>query len=160
MAHVQPTHEFEEHTGEVALTVRAGTPADLFAEAARALAELMLGEHPDGVGSGCSDKVDLRSSDRTALFVDWLNELIFLTDVNQCVYSEIEVKRVSDHEDPGRGSRRAFAAAQDRGEGRDISRRARRTCGRFCASAHRARRLIPPLRSDERLQGTLPNPTI
>jgi SHS2 domain-containing protein len=97
MTAVEPSHEFEEHTSEVALTIRAQTLEELFAEAGRALGELMLGEAARGsTPTGAAHKVEVRSSDRTALLVDWLNELIFLSDVHKAAFSAIEVTSISD----------------------------------------------------------------
>jgi SHS2 domain-containing protein len=92
----EPGHEFEEQTGEIALTIRAATIEDLFAEAARALAELMLGEPArDANATGPAHKVEVRSRDRTALLVDWLNELIFLSDVDKVAFAVIHVASIS-----------------------------------------------------------------
>jgi SHS2 domain-containing protein len=93
---MESSHDFEEHTGEIALTIRARTAAGLFAEAGRALGELMLGEPARGsTPTGPARKVEVRSSDRTALLVDWLNELIFLSDVHKAAFSVIDVTSIS-----------------------------------------------------------------
>jgi SHS2 domain-containing protein len=95
---VTARHELREHIGEVAVWLRADTPAELLAEAARALAELMLGE--DGVGgvAGAAAIIEVRAPDLTTLLIDWLNELVFRADVDKAVYTEAAVVRASERE--------------------------------------------------------------
>lgn len=94
MTSPQARHHFEDHTGEVRLCVEAPTLAALFEEAGRALAELMLDE--SGERSPEAQTVSLDARDRAALLVQWLNELIFLSETHERVYTEISVAAVSD----------------------------------------------------------------
>lgn len=90
-----PSHEFLDHTGEVHLRVRAGSLADLLAEAGRALAELQLrGAAP--TPSGSWEYLDVQSSDREALLVDWLNELTWHAELRLQVPTQFEVLEVTD----------------------------------------------------------------
>ena len=93
------SHELLEHTGEVAVRLRAPTPAALLAEAGRALAELMLGDD-DGARAAASvgATVEVRAPDLTTLLIDWLNELVFRSDVDKAVYTEFEIARASERE--------------------------------------------------------------
>jgi SHS2 domain-containing protein len=95
------THHFEEHTSEVRLCVAAPTLAGLFEQAGRALAELMLDSTAVPGAEGVeraepAEPVHLRAPDRAMLLVDWLNELIFLSETRKRVYTEIHVESVSD----------------------------------------------------------------
>lgn len=92
----RPSHTFEDHTGDVRLRVESPTLAGLFEEAALALSELML-EEPAGA-LDAEEKVVLRAPDVVALLVDWLNELVFLSETRKLVYTEARVSRVSDTE--------------------------------------------------------------
>ena len=84
------SHHIEDHTGEVAFRVHAPTEAELFAEAGRALAEVMLGAVPPaGQGVTVAARIELRASDPTALLVEWLNELVFRGDVDKVVYTPV-----------------------------------------------------------------------
>jgi len=89
-----PRHTFEDHTGEVRVRIEAPTLAGLFEEAARALAELMLES-----GKPAADEppvnVKLEALDAEALLVDWLNELVFLSETRGRVYSDVTVHQVS-----------------------------------------------------------------
>ncbi len=91
------SHRFEDHTAEVELTVRADSLPELFAQAARALAELLLGREPPP-GDRPPLTVTVRAPDRTALFVDWLNELIFRTETEAAVFTGAAVLALDERE--------------------------------------------------------------
>jgi SHS2 domain-containing protein len=87
-------HRFDDHTSEVELTIDADSLPELFAEAARALAELMLGAPPPAPPDPRTVRVTVRSADRPSLLVDWLNELIYRTETSHTVFTEVDVVRL------------------------------------------------------------------
>ena len=89
-------HRFAEHTGEVRLELAAPSCEELFAEAGRALAELMLGEVPDPGASAPARAVEVHARDRAALLVGWLNELIYLSETSKQVFTRFDVERVDE----------------------------------------------------------------
>jgi SHS2 domain-containing protein len=89
-------HSFEEHTGEVRLELTAPSPEELFAEAGRALAELMLGEIREPAASAPAHVVEVRAPDRAALLVEWLNELIFLSETSKQVFTNFRMEYVDE----------------------------------------------------------------
>ena len=94
-------HSFEEHTGEVMLTLAAPTLEELFAEAGRGLAELLAGreaiEAPPASDSP-AEHVLVRARDLPALLVAWLDELVYRSEMAKRVYDQIEVEEVGDRE--------------------------------------------------------------
>jgi len=86
-------HWFAEHTGELEIGLAADSLAELFAEAGRALAEVMAGAQPPA--SGAEQRVSLRARDREALLVAWLDELLFLAERDKKVYGDIRIERVT-----------------------------------------------------------------
>ena len=91
---VVASSEVLEHTAEVKLRVRAPSLGDLLAEAGRALGAAELGRAraaPDGPWR----RVEVRSADRDALLVDWLNELIYLAETERWVPVEFEMEAVT-----------------------------------------------------------------
>jgi SHS2 domain-containing protein len=78
---------FLEHTGEVELLVDASTEEEVFAEAAAAFAELV-----DRGGKGHTGRRTfvLRGSDRPSLLVEWVNELVYLAEVDGFVPDRVE----------------------------------------------------------------------
>lgn len=77
-------HWFAEHTGELELEIEAPTLEAVFAQALRALAELLEGPGDERAGAPASREVVrevvIESSDRAALLADWLSELVYLAD--------------------------------------------------------------------------------
>jgi len=92
------SHAFDEHAGGLRLRVSAPTLAELFAEAGRALAMLACGGRPPPSPEGEARPVSLRSHDRAALLVDWLNELIYYTEAKGKVWSEFRFTRLTDRD--------------------------------------------------------------
>jgi SHS2 domain-containing protein len=94
MAPPDPTrarHHFEDHTGEVELRIEARTLEELYAEGGRALAELLLNELPPPPPGAPVLEVELEARDPATLLVDWLNELIFRTEVERTVFTRLDV---------------------------------------------------------------------
>jgi SHS2 domain-containing protein len=83
-------HRFEEHTGEVQLHIRADTLPEIFREAARAVAQLLLNAVPAPPAGAVAVVVELEARDPAALLVDWVNELIFRGEVERTVFTEVE----------------------------------------------------------------------
>ena len=85
-----PSHELRPHMSEIELHIRAGTLGDLLAEAGRALGEVQLAGADCALG-GPVRPIRVSSSDRPALLVDWLNELIFLADIDRWVAMDFSI---------------------------------------------------------------------
>jgi SHS2 domain-containing protein len=89
------THSFEEHRGELEIRIDAPSLPALFAEAGRALAEVMHAT-PLEAPAGWSDEVVVNGRDREALLVEWLNELVFRSEVSKVLFTEFEITHLSD----------------------------------------------------------------
>jgi SHS2 domain-containing protein len=63
---------------------------DLLAEAGRALGEVQL-TGADCVAGGPARPLHVSSADREALLVDWLNELIFLADIDRWIAMDFSI---------------------------------------------------------------------
>lgn len=88
-------YAFEEHVGEVRLRVDAPTLAGLFEEAARALCELV---HGDSRVAGDEVRVRVSASDRAALLVEWLNELVYQSEARKIAIAGAHVTRIDERE--------------------------------------------------------------
>lgn len=86
-------HRFEEHTGEVQLVVEAPTLAALLEETALALGELMSTEVRP---AEATIRVKVEASDRDALLVEWIDELIYRSEIDKRIYAHARVLRASD----------------------------------------------------------------
>jgi SHS2 domain-containing protein len=85
------SHEFVDHTSEITLRLRAPSFASLMAEAARAYAELV----PTWIARASSREqreFRLAVDDRVATLVEWLNELVYLAEVELWIPVDAEVE--------------------------------------------------------------------
>ena len=87
-------HRWLDHTSEVQLQVEAESLAGLAAEAGRALGLLLLHDVP-ARPEGPAREIQVESVDREALLVDWLNEILFLAEVERWVAVEFDVLEIS-----------------------------------------------------------------
>lgn len=72
-------HAFIEHTGEVEVVAHAAREQAVFAEVLEAFAELV---GPGTDGRPARRDVALDAPDPASLLVDWVNELVYLADVD------------------------------------------------------------------------------
>jgi SHS2 domain-containing protein len=105
------THSFDDHTSETRLSLSAPSLEALLEEAALALMELVVSEPPPDGGTLTERQVTLESPDRDALLVDWLNEIIFLTEV---AHARLESAAVTVDEAGRSLSARVALRAQER----------------------------------------------
>jgi SHS2 domain-containing protein len=89
-----------EHTADRALWVQGDELKDLFAGATRGMYHLMA--DLDGLMAIEWRKIHLQSWDQASLLVDWLNELLFLTDVEGLVLVETHIESLEATELVGR----------------------------------------------------------
>ena len=99
---MKSSHEFVDHTSEMGLRVRASSYAEVLAEAARGLAELQLRGKP-AQSEGDWRRLEVESTDREALLVDWLNELIFRAETEHWIAVDVEVHVAGDTGATARG---------------------------------------------------------
>jgi SHS2 domain-containing protein len=73
------TYEWIDHTAELELRIDAPTEEAVFADALAAFAELVA---TAGAGEPVHVPVQVEGTDRAALLVGWLEELVYLADVD------------------------------------------------------------------------------
>jgi len=91
---MRPWHRWVDHTAEVQLQVGAESLAGLAAEAGRALGLFLLRGAPSEP-AGEARTIEVLSVDREALLVDWLNEILFLAEVERWVAVEFDILETS-----------------------------------------------------------------
>src|SRR5437870_4508155 len=88
---MRPFSRAEEHVGEWKLSLWADTPEALFAEAARVVSRqcgTVRGEPGDW------EHVSLAARDMETLLVDWLNELLGRSEINNRAYDVVRELRL------------------------------------------------------------------
>lgn len=81
---------FEEldHTADALVRVRGTTLGEVFSDAGRALFHVMYGPCED---RGVTRQVSLEAKDLESLLVDYLSELLFITDAENLVFCTFDV---------------------------------------------------------------------
>lgn len=83
-----------EHTADLAIEVWGDDFASLLAHAAEAV--FMLEGLPDERGEPVLHELTVHAPDRETLLVDWLNELLFLSETLEEVYTGFSVRLAGD----------------------------------------------------------------
>jgi SHS2 domain-containing protein len=83
--------ELFEHTADIGLRVTASTLEQLFSEAGRAVASLII-ENPDAIQATQHVIIALEAEDVEGLFVDWLRELIYRFEADHLLLREFTVR--------------------------------------------------------------------
>ena len=81
-------HRFVEHVGEVELELEGSSEADLYVEALAAFRELV--DSTTTQGAAFQREIVLPDAEPSLLLVDWLNELVFLAEVEGFVPERLE----------------------------------------------------------------------
>jgi SHS2 domain-containing protein len=81
---------FEEldHTADVLMRVRGATLSEVFADAGRAMFHVMYGPCED---RGIARQITLEAEDLESLLIDYLSELLFITDAENLVFCTFDV---------------------------------------------------------------------
>ena len=90
----RPRYEPLEHTSEAGIIARGATLAEAFANVAEGMYDLML--ELDGVEERESRELALDNQNTEALLVDWLLELLFLTETEGLVFRRFAVDELSE----------------------------------------------------------------
>jgi SHS2 domain-containing protein len=83
-------HELVDHTSEITIRLRAPTFPALVAEATRAFAELVPSE-TTRADAGAWREFSVEARDRVAGLVEWLNEIVYLCEVEEWLPVDAEV---------------------------------------------------------------------
>jgi|SRR3954470_6477699 SHS2 domain-containing protein len=82
-------HAFIDHTADVAADLDGRSQGELFLSAARALTDTIT--PVEGVGAVVTQSVTLEAPTIEDLLVDWLNELLYLFEVQNVLFVDGEV---------------------------------------------------------------------
>ncbi len=91
---MQPRYEPLEHTAEAGIIARGRTLAEAFENAAEGMYSLII--ELEDIREHQTREITLENGDAEALLVDWLLELIFLTETEGLVFRRFHVEELSD----------------------------------------------------------------
>ena len=87
------SYEIIEHTADVGIAAEAPTLEAVFEQTALGLFEILGGWDP---GAGEETELRLEPADHGGLLVDWLNELLFVQDTRDIVFTSLRVGKVDE----------------------------------------------------------------
>lgn len=93
MPAARPRYEPLEHTAEAGIIARGATLAEAFANAAEGMYALVL--ELEGIEEREEREIALEGANYEDLLVDWLLELVFLTETEGLVFRRFEVDELS-----------------------------------------------------------------
>jgi SHS2 domain-containing protein len=86
-------HELLEHTADLGVRAGGATLEELFEQATLGLAEVLGAWRP---GAGEDAPVAVEAADLGGLLVDWLNEVVYLQEVQGASLAAVRVDQVAD----------------------------------------------------------------
>lgn len=84
-----------EHTADLKMRVFGNTLKELFQNAAFALAVNQKG-NSEFKGECLIKKIKIKAKDQNFLLIDFLNQLLFLSDTEEKVFGEVKIKRLDE----------------------------------------------------------------
>jgi len=88
-------YEILEHISDLKIRAFGKTKEELFLNI---LKGMMEGLRPEGIKKGKKRKIEVSSPDLEALLVDFLNEVLYLSQVNKEIYKDIQFQKLTDKE--------------------------------------------------------------
>ncbi len=93
MKHILPKYEYIDHTADVGIKIYGDNLAELFANAALGLFDIIA--DLEKVSPNMERVIDVEASDQEALLVRWLSELNYLFLTGEVIYKEFTIKDLS-----------------------------------------------------------------
>ncbi len=93
----KPSFENLEHTADLKIRAWGKTKEELFANMAAGIMENIGGKGVER-GRGVKGKFKIESTDLEALLVDFLSQLVYLSDLHNAVFDEFKIKISNDRE--------------------------------------------------------------
>jgi SHS2 domain-containing protein len=85
--------EVIDHTADIGIVAHGGNLGEAFANVAYGMFSLIA--EIEGVGDDYCQEIDLQAPDQETLLVTWLNELLYLFDVDHVIFSKFEITDLS-----------------------------------------------------------------
>ena len=90
-----PRFEVMDHTADIGIIAYGSDIKEAFANAAYGMFSL-IAELADMKQELCRN-IDIRASDQEQLLVDWLNELLYIFDVEHIIFSKFRISELSPY---------------------------------------------------------------
>ena len=88
-----PRFEIIDHTADIGIVAYGSDVSEAFANSAYGMFSLIA--DLDGVREESYRDIDVQASDQEALLISWLNELLYLFDVDHIIFKKFEINSLS-----------------------------------------------------------------
>ncbi len=88
-----PEFEFIDHTADVGLVAYGATREEVFINAAAGMVNLIT--DPEKIAPSLQREINLDADDYADLLVAWLNELLYLFDAENLIFSRFDITRLT-----------------------------------------------------------------
>ena len=105
-------YEVLEHTADIGLLARGGSPEEVFREASVGMLEIAGSWHP---GEGREVPVAVEAPDLAGVLVDWLSEVLYVQDAGGVSVGGVELEAVSSNTARGTVTVRPFVGDHTEG---------------------------------------------
>ncbi len=101
---IMKKYEFLEHPADLKIRAFGHDLAEVFVNAALGMMEFLYGENicsrdiPTLSRDVSTERVKIKSHDLPSLLVDWLSELLYLSDTNNRVYVGFKINKIGETE--------------------------------------------------------------
>ena len=85
--------EFKEHTADIQVRSWGKTLADAFSQTAYGLMKI-ISPNLEKISPKVEKRIEIKAEDKKALLFDFLSEFLFIFDVNELIFSQIEVSQI------------------------------------------------------------------
>jgi SHS2 domain-containing protein len=86
------------HTGDIRLFVKATSLEELFKAGMMGLFNEICGEfYPDSLSNEFSEIIEISSIDRTTLLIDFLSDLLALSQIHQVIFFDLNFLHIEDY---------------------------------------------------------------
>ncbi len=91
-------YEFLEHPADLKIRAFGWDLTELFTNAALAMMEFLYGKNicRDAPRRVSTEMISTQSRDLSSLLVDWLSEILYLSDTNNRAYTEFKINKISE----------------------------------------------------------------
>lgn len=87
-------YEVIEHTADTGIRAFGGDLKEVFANAALGMFSIMV--DPASVSAEKEEKIEVEADGLDELLVEWLNELLYISEVNHMLFSQFTVDKISE----------------------------------------------------------------
>lgn len=89
-----PRFEVIDHTADIGIAAYGSDLREAFSNAAYGMFSLIA--EMEGVGRDTPRRIEIEAPDQEALLVAWLNELLYLFDVDRIIFSDFDIDELGE----------------------------------------------------------------